>query len=62
MSKIKKKTFMAHFDKTFRSHLIWFTPQVLHPMKDLIKLHNPDKFLQRISFGSHFRDLQKLAW
>ena len=30
-------------------------------MKDLIKLHNPDKFLKNSSFSSNFRDLQKLA-
>ena len=30
-------------------------------MKDFMKLHNPDKFLEDSSFGSQFRDLQKLA-
>ena len=30
-------------------------------MKGLVTLHNPDKFLEGSSFGSHFRDLQKLA-
>ena len=38
-----------------------FTPQVLHQMKGFIKLHNQGKFLKDSSFGSHFRDLQKLA-
>ena len=36
-------------------------PQVLRQMKDFIKLHNPVKFLEDSSFGSHFRDLQMLA-
>ena len=30
-------------------------------MKNLIKLHNPGKFLEGSSFGSRFRDIQKLA-
>ena len=36
-------------------------PQVLHKMKDLIKLHNLDKFLQDSNFGSNFIDFQKLV-
>ena len=36
------------------SDAIQFTPHVLHQMKDLIKLHNPDKFLKDSSFGSNF--------
>ena len=31
-------------------------------MKALLKLHNPDKFLEGSSFGSDFRDLQKLEY
>ena len=46
MSKIKKKAFLS---------------PILHLMKVLIKLHNPDKFLEDSSFESNFRDLQKLA-
>ena len=38
-----------------------FMPEDVCRMKGLIKLHNPDKFLEKSSFGSHFRDLQKLA-
>ena len=65
MSEIKKKdVFVAHFHKVFKSRSL--TPSKLrlefcHQMKGLIRLHNPDKFLEDSSFGSNFRDLQKLA-
>ena len=39
-----------------------FTPRDLHQMKGLIKLHNPDRFLEDSSFGFDFRDLQKLTY
>ena len=38
-----------------------FMRQDVCRMKGLIKLHNRDNFLEKSSFGSHFRDLQKLA-
>ena len=53
MSKIKKK-------KRF-SGALQFMSRVLYEMKDLIKLHNPDKFLEDSNFVSNFRDLQILA-
>ena len=40
------------------SDALQFVPQVLHQVKALIKLHNPDKFFEDSSFGSNFRDLQ----
>ena len=43
------------------SDVLEFMPQVLHQMKGLIKLHNPDKFLEDSSFDSNFRDFHKLA-
>ena len=65
MSKIKKKNrfygpLLYGFQVT-PSDALWFTPRILHQMKGLIKLRNPDKFIEDSSFGSHFRDLQKLA-
>ena len=42
------------------SYTLEFKLQVLHQMKGLINLHNPGKFLEDSTFGSHFRDLQKL--
>ena len=66
MPKIKKEknTFVAHFHKILRSRPL--TPFDLHPhlfgqIKDLIKLHNPDKSFEDSSFDSQFSDLQKLA-
>ena len=43
------------------SDALQFTARVLYQIKGLIKLHKPDKFLGGSSFGSNFRDLQKLA-
>ena len=43
------------------SGALQFTPRVLRQMKGVIKLHNPEKFLEDSSFGSHLSDLQKLA-
>ena len=43
------------------SDSLQFTPWVLDQMKDLIKLHNSDKFLEDSSFGSNLGDLQNLA-
>ena len=67
MSKTKEKNiFVAHFHKDFKPRPL--TSFNLSPefctkwkMKGLITLRNPDKFLEDSSFGSHFRDLQKLA-
>ena len=62
----KKKTFLwlifiKLFTHALLSDALQFTSRVLYQMKDLIKLHNPDKFLEDSSFGSNFRDLQILA-
>ena len=65
MSKIKKKKkktflwliFIKLFPHALLSDALQFTSQVLHQMKGLIKLYNPDKFLET----SNFRDLQILA-
>ena len=35
------------------SDALQFAPQILHQMKGLKKLHNPDKFLEGSSFGSN---------
>ena len=43
------------------SEALQFTSIVLRQMKGLINLHNSDEFPEDKSFGSHFRDLQKLA-
>ena len=65
MSKKKrKKTFLWPIFIRLLDHAFWrpsLYPQVLRQMKEFIKLHNPDKFREDSSFGSHFRDLQKLA-
>ena len=53
--KRKKKTFLWLIFIRLLGHAL------LRQMKDFIKLHNSGKFLQDGSFGSHFRDLQKLA-
>ena len=42
------------------SGTLQFSPQVLHQIQGLIKTHHPDKFLEDSSFGSHFKDLQKV--
>ena len=57
------KSFVAHFIKLLghASDALQLTPQVLHKMKDLIKLHNLNKFLKDSKFGSNFIDLQKIA-
>ena len=38
-----------------------FTSQILHDMKDFIKLHELDKFFEDSNFGYNFIDLQKLV-
>ena len=43
------------------SDALQFAPQILHQMKGLKKLHNPDKFLEGSSFGSNLTDLQMLV-
>ena len=55
----KEKTFL--WPIFTRLYALRFTPRVLHQMKGLKKLHNPGKFLKHNSFGSHYRDLQKLV-
>ena len=61
MSKINKKVLLWHIVIYVLGHALSFALRVLHQMKGLIKLHNRDKFLEDSSFGSNFRDLQKLA-
>ena len=43
------------------SDALQFAPQILHQIKGLKKLHNPDKFLEGSSFGSNLTDLQMLV-
>ena len=63
MSKKKINVSVAHFHKAFRPRPLtsFDLPPSFAPKKDFVKLHNPSKFLEDRSFGSHFRDLQKLA-
>ena len=39
------------------SDTLWFKPQILSQVKDLLNLQNLDKFFEDNSFGSDFRDL-----
>ena len=66
MPKIKKESiWVTQFPKVLRPRPLTFfdlrPDKVLYHMKGLIKLHNPVKFLEDSSFGSHFRGLQMLA-
>ena len=64
ISKKKKKKFLWPNFIRLLNHALWrpsLYSQVLYQMKDFLKLHNPGKFLEGSSFGSDFRDLQKLV-
>ena len=39
------------------SDTLWFKPQILSQVKDLLNLQNLGKFSEDNSFGSDFRDL-----
>ena len=43
------------------SNALQFTPQVLQEMKEIIKSHILNKFLEDSNFGSNFIDLRKLV-
>ena len=62
-----KETFLRPIFMKPLGHALWrpsiCAPSfaILHQMKDIIKLHNLDKFFNDSRFDSNFRDLQKLA-
>ena len=58
---MQKRVFVAHLHKTLPSsfEVFPFTPQVLLEMKELIELHNSDKFSEDSNCDS---DLQTVNW
>ena len=66
MSKIKKwKNVLWPIFITLSSHALWrpliYAPaQVSHDMKDFLKLHELEKFLEASNFGYNFIDLERL--
>ena len=58
---MQKRVFVAHLHKILPSsfEVIPFTPQVLLEMKELIELHNSDKFSEDSNCDS---DLQTVNW
>ena len=66
MSKILKKSFLEFFPFLWSFHVtpsnaLQFTPWVLQEMKEIIKSHIVNKFLEDSNFGSNFIDLWKLV-